>query len=73
MLEKTEVPMKNGLSRDTGNIGHTTQTKAKNHNTICVVYHYAQINTTNVNKTRGKYANGLLCKKKEMYSINFCR
>jgi len=47
--------------------------RKKNYNTICVGYHYAQINTTNVNKTRGKYANGLLCKKKEMYSINFFR
>ena len=35
-LEKTEGPIKNGQSRDTGNIGHTrhrTNTKENKHNT----------------------------------------
>jgi len=43
MLENTEGTMKNGQSRETGNIGYT-QTKQK-HNTIYVRHHYTQTNT----------------------------
>ena len=41
MLENTEEAIKNGQSRDTGNIGYTRrrQTKQK-HYTICVRHHY---------------------------------
>ena len=41
MLENTEGAIKNGQSRETGNIEHTIrrQTKQK-HNTICVGHHY---------------------------------
>ena len=35
-----------------GNIGYTRRRKTKQkHNTICVVHHYNQANTKNVNKT----------------------
>ena len=45
MLENTEVAIKNGQSRETGNIDEET------HNTIYVGHHYAKTNTNNVNKT----------------------
>ena len=44
--------IKNGQSRETGNIGYTRrrQTKQK-HNTICVGHHYIkQTHTQNINK-----------------------
>ena len=49
MLENTEEAIKNGQSRDTGNIGYTRrrQTKQK-HYTICVGHHYAQTNESEV-------------------------
>jgi hypothetical protein len=52
MFENTEGAIKNGQSRETGNIGFTRrrQTKQK-HNTLCVGNHYTQINTNNLNKT----------------------
>jgi hypothetical protein len=38
----TEGEIKNGQSRDTGNIGYTRQIKTKQkYNTICVGHHYA--------------------------------
>jgi len=44
--------MKNGQSRETGNIGYTRRINTKQtHNTICVEHH-TQTNTNNVNKTR---------------------
>jgi hypothetical protein len=51
-LENTEGTIKNGQSREIGNIGYTRrrQTKKK-HNTICVGHHYAQSIINNVNKT----------------------
>ena len=51
-LQNTEWAIKNGQSRETGNIGYTRrrQTKQK-YNTICVAQHYMQTNTHNVNKT----------------------
>ena len=52
MLENTEGAIKNGQSRETGNIGYTR--RKKNHNTICVGHHYAQTNTNNVNKLMQK-------------------
>jgi hypothetical protein len=46
------VAIKNGESRETGNIVQTKRRLAKQkHNTICVGHHYAQTNTNNVNKT----------------------
>ena len=52
MLEKIEDAIKNGQSREIGNLGHTRQRKTKQkHNTICVGHHYMQTNTNNVNKT----------------------
>ena len=53
-LENTEGAIKNGQSRETGNIpvGYTRRRQAKHrHNTICVGHHYAQIKTNNVSKT----------------------
>jgi hypothetical protein len=54
MLEKPEGVIKNGQSRETGNIGYTRHkmktNKIKN-NTICVEHHYTQTHTNNVNKT----------------------
>jgi hypothetical protein len=52
MLENTEGAIKNGQSRETGNIWYTRriQTKQK-HNTICVGHHYMQTNTNNIYKT----------------------
>ena len=51
-LENTEGTIKNGQSRETGNIGYTRrrQTKQK-HKKICVGHHYTQANTNKVNKT----------------------
>jgi hypothetical protein len=52
MSENTERAIKNGQSRETGNIGYTRQRKTKQkHNTICVWHHHTQRNTYNVNKT----------------------
>jgi len=52
MLENTEGAMKNGQSRETGNIGQTRRRKTKTqHNTICVRHHHTPTNTNNVNKT----------------------
>jgi hypothetical protein len=51
MLENAEGAIKNGQSRETGNIGYTRRRKTKqNHNTICIGHHYAQTNTNNVKK-----------------------
>ena len=49
MLENTEEAIKNGQSRETGNIWYTKrrQTKQK-HNTICVGHHYAQTSESEV-------------------------
>jgi hypothetical protein len=48
----TEVAIKNGKSREAGNIGYTRQRQTKQkHNTICVGHNYTQTNTNNVNKT----------------------
>jgi hypothetical protein len=44
--------IKNGQSKETGNIGYTRRRKTnQKHNRICVEYHYAQRNTNNENKT----------------------
>ena len=43
----TKEAIKNGQSRETGNIAY----KTKENNTICVGHHYTQTNTNNVNKT----------------------
>jgi hypothetical protein len=53
VLENIEGAIKNGQSRETGNIGWTTRrgTKQK-HNTICIRHYYAQTNTNNVNKVK---------------------
>ena len=50
MLETTEGAIKNGQSRETGNIDEDYQNKK--HNTIYVGYHYTQTDTNNVSKTR---------------------
>ena len=42
MLENTEGAIKEGQSRETGNIGHTRRRKTKTQ-TICVGYHNTQI------------------------------
>ena len=48
----TEVAIRNGQSRKTGNIGYTRRKQTKQiHNTICVGHNNAQTNTNNVNKT----------------------
>ena len=48
----TEGTLKNGQSKETGNIWYTRrrQTKQK-HNIISVGHHYTQTTTNNVNKT----------------------
>jgi hypothetical protein len=51
MLENTEGAIKNGQSRETGNMG-TQDEEKRNKNTICVGHHYTQTNTNNLNKTR---------------------
>jgi len=48
-LENTEGAIKNGQSRETGNIGYTIRKKQK-HNTICVGHQYTQTNTNNIKK-----------------------
>ena len=52
MLENTEGAIKNGQSRESGDIGFKgrRQTRQK-HNKKCVGHHYAKTNTNNVNKT----------------------
>ena len=53
MLENTEDTIKNGQSRENGNIWYTKRRKIKQkQNTICVGHLYAQANTNNVNKAR---------------------
>jgi hypothetical protein len=62
MLENIEGEIKNGQSKENGNIGYTRRRQLKQkHNTICVGHHYPQPNTNNVYKilsflqtTRGK-------------------
>jgi len=50
MLENRDGAIKNGQSRETGNIGYTRRRKTKQkHNTICVGHHYTQTCTNNVN------------------------
>ena len=45
-LQNTKGAIKNGQSRETGNIGHTRRRKTKQkHNTICVGHHTVQTNT----------------------------
>ena len=52
MLENTKWAIKNGKSKETGNIGYIRQRQTKQqHNTICVGQHYMQTNTYKVNKT----------------------
>ena len=52
MLENTEGAIKNGQSRESGDIGYTRRRKTKQkHNTICVGHHHTQTNTNNANKT----------------------
>jgi hypothetical protein len=53
MLENTEGAIKNGQSRETGNIlWYTKRRKTKQkHNTISIGHHNMQTNTNNVNKT----------------------
>ena len=47
-----ERAIRNGQSRETGNIGYTGRRKTQQkHNTICVGQHYTQTNTNHVNKT----------------------
>ena len=43
MLENTKGAIKNGQSRETGNI----ENNEEKHKTICVRHHYAQANTNN--------------------------
>ena len=54
MIDNTEVVTHNGKCRETGNAGHTRQkkpkAKTKKPNTMCVVQHYPQARTNNVNK-----------------------
>ena len=52
-LENTKGAIKNGQSRETGNIGHTRrrQTKQQTQHNMCW-HHYMQGNIYNVNKTR---------------------
>ena len=50
-LENTEVTIKNGQFRETGNIRHTRRRKKQQqNNTICARHHYIQTNTNNVSK-----------------------
>ena len=43
MLENTKRAIKNGQSRETGNI----ENNEEKHKTICVRHHYTQTNTNN--------------------------
>ena len=45
--KKTEGAIKNGQSREAGNIGYTKQ----KHNTLCVGHDYTEASTTDVNNT----------------------
>ena len=51
MREKGAV--KNGKSRETGNIGYSRKktSNTKQYNIICVGHHYGKTNSKNVNKT----------------------
>jgi hypothetical protein len=52
MLKYTQGEIKNGLSRETGNIGYIRRRKTKQkHNTICFGHYYGQTNTNKVDKT----------------------
>jgi hypothetical protein len=52
MLDNTKGAIKNGQSRETGNIGYTRRRQTKQKlNIICVGHHYEQTNTNNLNKT----------------------
>ena len=52
MLDNIEGAIKNGQSREIGNIRYTRQRQTKQkHNTICVGHHHTQTNTNNINKT----------------------
>ena len=62
MLENTEVAIKNGQSRETGNLRYTRHKKKTNkqtskqqqqqkRNTVCLEHHYVQTNINNVNKS----------------------
>ena len=54
-IENTEVTIKNGQSREIGDIRYTRRRKTnQKHNTICGGRHYTQTNINNVNKTRGR-------------------
>jgi len=51
MLEKTEKAIRNGQSRETGNIRYTrhkTKTNLTKNTTWCVRHQYTQTNTNNV-------------------------
>jgi hypothetical protein len=50
----TEGAIKNGQSRETGNIGYTRRKKKtkQKHNAICVGHHYAKTNTNNVKQSK---------------------
>ena len=51
-MENTERAIKNGQSRDTGNIGHTRRRKTKQkHSTLYVDHFCMHTNTKNINKT----------------------
>ena len=50
--ENTEGAIKNGQSRETGNIGYTRGRKTKQKdNTIYIGHYYVETNTNNVNKS----------------------
>ena len=54
-LQKPKEAIKNGQSREIGNIGYTRhkmkpKNKKQKHYTICVGHHYTQTHTNNVNK-----------------------
>jgi len=53
MSKCREGTIKNGQSRETGNIRYGTQDKKQKqkHNTICVGHYPKHTNTNNVNKT----------------------
>jgi len=49
MLDNIEGTIKNGQSREIGNIRYTRQRQTKQkHNTICVGHYHTQTNTNNV-------------------------
>jgi hypothetical protein len=52
MVKELRRVIKNGQSKETGNIGYKRRRKTKQkHNTISVGHDYVQTNTNNVNKT----------------------